>query len=186
MYIYTDGLLYDYVTNDVGVQDSEYEYPENVHHLYEYPFLGNEQGATDRTEDSGYTSLVRPPNESEDNGYTSLIGALGGKGDTDGIPNDDDVIDGHYTSLARRPLNDDETEAPRYQPLMKNQKTSEEGGVTGTKDEAEELSCVDVINDDYTPLARRPSKDDEMEAPRYQHLIKDKNTSEKGTKEGAE
>ena len=134
-----------------------YEHPENRQSQpYEYPFLGNEQtNVTENAEDSGYAQLIRQlrnRNESEDSGYTSLIkaegtidqeiGAMGIKGNEDGKQDDDNVIDGHYTPLARRRL----TEAQRYQSLIKDQNGKENSkvGVTGTREEAEGLSYVDV------------------------------------------
>ena len=172
----------------------KYEYPENWQgHQYEYPSLGYEHvNATEKTEDSGYTPLMRLPwnkYESQNGGYTSLIEgegtvdqgkeAIGTEVNTNGMQYVG-VTDGSYTPLARRPLKAAETEVPRYQPLMKDWSTSEENVDIEKKDEAADgLPYVEVIDNDYTPLARRPLKDFETEAQRYQALIKD----QKGSKE---
>ena len=83
--------------------------------------------------DAHYTPLVRPPlknNESENSCYTSLIknAKTSKKADTTAKKNDADglsyfdAMDGHYTPLVRPPLKDNEREAPRYEPLLKNGK----------------------------------------------------------------
>ena len=81
--------------------------------------------------DAHYTPLVKPSlknNESENSCYTSLINnaKTSKKADTTAKKNDTDrlsyfdAMDGHYTPLIRPQLKDNEREAPRYEPLLKN------------------------------------------------------------------
>ena len=137
--------------------------------------------------DGNYTPLVRPPLKDNDPPrYTSLL--INGQTSSDADPRDSvdkaegssyvNEIDDNYTPLARPLLSDNETEA--YQPLIKGQKLSEEfqAGDAGRKEVESRVSYVDVVDDDYTPLARPLLSGNETEAPRYQPLIKNQNTSE--------
>ena len=83
--------------------------------------------------DSHYTPLVRLPlknNDREDSCYTSLnkhektstiVDTTAKKNDADEL-SCFDAMNGYYTPLVRPPLKDNEREAPRYEPLLKNGK----------------------------------------------------------------
>ncbi len=146
-----------------------------------------------------YTPLARPPlkdNENEVPRYEPLLNngqgseemnngketseeasATERKDQADRLPYVD-VMDGDYTPLGRQPLKDNE--APCYQSLVNNgRKTSEEPSATERKDQGNGL-YDDVIdmNADYTPLARRPLKDNENEVPGYEPLLNNGQGSE--------
>jgi hypothetical protein len=172
-------------------QSPTYEYPERPQsHQYEYPSLGKPiikkttQREADTTGiytdtgvmDSGYSPLVRPPvnnNESGDTGYTHLNNFQTGKeaGATERTDKPDGLLnamDGEYTPLVRPSLKN-KCEDSSHQ--INGQKTSDEGGASGGKNEADELLYVAAMDSQYTALARPPLKNSKSEAPGYAPLI---------------
>ncbi len=78
------------------------------------------------------------------------------------------MVDGGYSPLVRPPLSKYESENSGYTSLINGQ-VSKKASVTGSKDQADRLLYVDVMDDNYTPLVRQPLKDNE--APCYQSLV---------------
>ena len=87
-----------------------------------------------RTDDDGYSALIRPPfnrNESENGVYTSLIKGQQTSENSGTTGKEDDAGDrssyvnvdpnnSDYTPLMRTPLKDNESESSHYEPLLTN------------------------------------------------------------------
>ena len=82
------------------------------------------------------------------------------------------VVNGGCSPPVRPSLSKRESKNSSYTSLNNGQETSEEASVTEREDEGDGLyDDVMYMNGDYTPLARRPSKDSENEVPPYEPLL---------------
>ncbi|CAB4020795.1 Hypothetical predicted protein, partial [Paramuricea clavata] len=170
-------------------QSPTYEYPEKPQtHQYEYPSLDKPilKKATQQEDDttgiytdtgvmdSGYSPLVRSPvnnNESDDSGYTHLqysvqrgkeeAGATERAVKPDGLLN---AMDDKYTPLVKPSLKNG-CENSGYAHLINGQKTSDEGGARGGKDEADELLYVVVMDGENTSNSLMATLKNASEAP---------------------
>ena len=83
-------------------------------------------------------------------------------------------MDGEYASLNFTQLDMDDNDDARYQSLIHVHKKSSETGQEEVKRETNELSCVEVLDGEYSSLVWSSSRNDEDEPSRYQSLIKNK------------
>ncbi len=82
------------------------------------------------------------------------------------------VVNGGCSPPVRPSLSKRESKNSSYNSLNYGQETSEEASVTERGGEGDAVyDDVMYMNGDYTPLARRPSKDSENEDPPYEPLL---------------
>ena len=176
---------------ELPIYSHQYENPEQFErHQYECPSLMDmKAGIAGKTgacaEDGGYTPLERSlsnKNESENVGYTPLnndekrCDETGTTAKDDKAANNDDAPDGDYSPTEKLPLNNNESEYVGDNPLINDEKRSDEARTTVNDDKA--ANNDDAPDGDYSPTEKLPLNNNESEYVGDNPLINDEKRSD--------
>ena len=142
-----------------GICEAQVERPDNeLYHVYEYPELPQEDHY--ECPSAGKMATKHDKHENANGNYQEQPVTAREEGQS---------VNDSYSKFVRRPY---ENEHPPYTSLNRDQGRNEEEIEKEETTRPDDLSYVDVVNKNYSPLVRSSSQNYENETPLYTALIK--------------